>query len=162
MIEIKRIKRIAVEVKDLEKSVETFKKLFGIQPFHHGIEPEEKYWWTAFKLGEGDCTMEFLSPWHDPEGEMLIGRFIKKRGEGLYMVTLETEGSGDAVLAQLKETGIKPSWGEKSWENIGEHASWTEHYIAPKDACGVLFTLASLVAKVPEVEEYGAGKTVIY
>lgn len=161
VIKIKRIKRIAVAVKDLNKAVETYKKLFGIEPFAHGIEAEDKYEWMAFKVGEGECTMEFLAPYNDPKGEVLIGKFIRERGEGLYMVTFETEGSPEEVRAQMRETGIKPAWNGrmKQWTDGKDFAVWTENYVHPKDACGVLITLASIQYPKPEIEEYKPGKT---
>ncbi|MCP4669214.1 MAG: hypothetical protein GY849_23010 [Deltaproteobacteria bacterium] len=157
MVRIKRVKRIAVAVKDLDAAVENWKKLFGIIPFQKGEEPEDKYAYVAFQIGnafgEGEMTIEFLSPINDPDGEMIIGSFIKNRGEGLYMITLETEGTSDEVDQELEETGLKPAWeGQlKHWEPIEELGmkSWTEHYISPMDANGVLITLASIVYARP-------------
>ena len=71
-IKIKKIQRIAVAVKDLDAAIEKWKKMLGIEPFIYGIAENEKYHWCAFEVGEGDCSMEFLSPWNDPEGEVLI------------------------------------------------------------------------------------------
>lgn len=159
MVRIKRVKRVAVAVKDLEASVEKWKKLFGIIPFMEGEEPEDKYNWVAFQVGntfgEGDMTIEFLAPMDDPDGTMLIGKFIRERGEGLYMITLETEGTSDEVDKELEESGLESSWGGqlKYWGNDSEEGfsekcgfdHWTEHYINPKEANGVLITLCSVV-----------------
>lgn len=166
MIKIKRVKRIAVAVKDLDAAVENWKRLFGIKPFQRGEEPEDRYAYVAFWIGNtiggGEMTIEFLSPINDPNGEMLIGKFIKNRGEGLYMITLETEGTSEEVDVQFRETGLKGSWGGalKQWLNMGDLNSWTEHYIAPKDANGVLVTLTSIDYKDPEVFVSGSGKTI--
>jgi len=151
-LKVKRIKRIAVAVLDIEAALERFNKLFGIDPFDWGDVPDLKYKWVAFRLGsEGDnqCTMEFLSPMNDPEGEQLIGKFIKRRGEGLYMVTLEMEEENKTFEVQLKEMGIEPSWGNAFFQEGPDYKSWTESYINPKDAFGVLFTLAHVVPKKP-------------
>jgi catechol 2,3-dioxygenase-like lactoylglutathione lyase family enzyme len=154
MIRIKNIHRIAVAVKDLDAAVERYKKVFGIVPFNYGIAKAERYHWAAFELGEGQCTMEFLSPWNDPEGEVLIGKFIRERGEGLYMVTLRTEGTADETVDAMRALGIDPSWGSVAWNDVMLNASgdmaakWQEHYIRPKEACGVLFTLATIDRKL--------------
>jgi len=159
MIRIKRVKRIAVAVKDLDAAVENWKRLFGIIPFMEGDEPEDKYRYVAFQIGntfgEGDMTIEFLSPMDDPDGTMLIGKFIREKGEGLYMITLETEGTSDEVDKELEELGFESSWGGqlKHWGEKSEKGftdkfgfeSWTEHYINPKNANGVLVTLASII-----------------
>jgi hypothetical protein len=157
MIRIKQIKRMAVAVKDLDAAIENYKKLFGIVPFTYGIAKDEKYHWCAFELGDGDCTMEFLSPWNDPEGKFLIAKFIKERGEGLYMVTLETGGTADETVDAMRGLGLEPSWGSVAWNNIRLNASgdtaknWQEHYINPKAANGVLFTLATISRKIEKV-----------
>lgn len=168
MIRIKRVKRIAVAVKDLDQAVKNWQRLFGVQTFQVGQEPEDKYHWAAFEIGntrgDGEMTMEFLAPLNDPEGETLIGKFVKNRGEGLYMITLETEGTAEEVAREIKQTGLTPSWGEltKQWiqgmESVGIE-SWTEHYISPKDANGVLVTLASVKYLPPKLVRTASGKT---
>ncbi len=170
MIRIKRVKRMAVAVKDLDAAVENWKRLFGIKPFQYGSEPEDRYHYVAFQVGntrgDGECTIEFLAPLDDPDGEMMIGRFIKKHGEGLYMITLETEGSKEEVDLEFKETGIEPAWDgqQKEWradamEGLGLE-TWTEHYVNPKDANGVLVTLASIVYQDPEMIDAKPGITI--
>ena len=161
MIGIKGVKRIAVAVKDLDKGIERYKELFGVKPFTYGIAESERYHWCAFEIGEGECTMEFLSPWNDPEGEVLIGKFIRERGEGLYMVTLQTAGTADETVDAMRAIGLEPSWGSVAWDSIPLNASgdlakkWQEHYIAPKNACGVLFTLATIDRDIKEPVECG-------
>jgi hypothetical protein len=157
MIRIKQIKRIAVAVKDLDAAIENYKKLFGIVPFTYGIAKDEKYHWCAFELGEGDCTMEFLAPWNDPDGKVLIGKFVREHGEGLYMVTLQTAGTADETVDGMRKIGIEPGWGSVGWNNIRLNASgdtaekWQEHYINPKAANGVLFTLATISRKITDI-----------
>jgi hypothetical protein len=171
MIRIKRVKRIAVAVKDLDGAVDNWKRMFGIKPFQRGEEPQDRYAFVAFQIGntrgDGEMTIEFLSPINDPNGEMLIGKFIKNKGEGLYMITLETEGTSGEVDREIKETGLEPSWGGqlKQWkgtegmEEIGLK-SWTEHYVNPKNANGVLITLASIEYADPKVVHGKPGKTI--
>ena len=157
MIPIKRVRRIAVAVKDLDSAIENYKKLFGVVPFLYGVADSENYHWCAFEIGEGECTMEFLSPWNDPDGKAIIGKFIRNRGEGLYMVTLETAGTADETVDAMREVGVKPSWGSVGWDDASLNASgdtadkWREHYVPPKDANGVLFTLASISRKMTGV-----------
>ena len=141
---------------NLDAALKKYQKLFGIVPFVYGIAKNEKYHWCAFELGEGQCTMDFLSPWNDPKGEHLIGKFIRKRGEGLYMVTLRTDRSADETADAMRKLGIEPSWGSVAWDDILLNASgdmalkWQEHNINPKEACGVLFTLATIDRKLVE------------
>ena len=154
-IKVNRIRRVAVAVTDIDAALERYKKLFDIDPFDWGEEPEHRYKWVAFRFGsQGDaqCSMEFLSPMNDPEGETLIGKFIKKRGEGLYMVTLEMEEDNKTFEYDLTQMGIQPTWGNAYFEEGPDYKKWTESYIHPKDAFGVLFTLAHVVPKWPRRE----------
>jgi hypothetical protein len=173
MIGIKRIKRLAVAVKDLDAAIENWKKLYGIKPFLKGSVPEDRYAFCAFHIGNtwGDgetspTTIEFLSPINDPNGEMLIGKFIKNRGEGLYMITLETAGSSEEVDVELEQTGLQPSWGGKlkQWKyeprSAQGYKTWTEHYVSPRDANGVLCTLASIEYADPVLAEGKKGITI--
>ena len=154
-LEVNRITRIAVAVLDIEAAIERYKKLFDIDPFDWGEETDLKYKWVSFRFGKdgaNQCSMEFLSPMNDPEGEVLIGKFIKNRGEGLYMVTLEMEEDNKSLELQLKDMGIEPSWGTACWQDGPDYEKWTESYIKPKDAFGVLFTLAHVIPKHPRQE----------
>jgi len=171
MVRIKRVKRIAIAVKDLDAAVENWKKMFGIKPFMRGEEPKDRYAFVAFQIGntkgDGEVTIEFLSPLNDPNGEMLIGKFIKKRGEGLYMITLETERTAGEVDIEMKGVSLEPSWGgqQKKWEGdeamkLSGMKSWTEHYVNPKNANGVLITLASIEYADPEIIHSKSGKTI--
>jgi len=168
MIKIRKVKRIAIAVKDLNKAVENWKNLFGIRPYYYGEEPEDKYEYMAFNIGYGETNIEFLAPKNDPNGEKMIGKFIKERGEGLYMISLETEGSAEEVDEEFKTTGVKPAWGGmlKRWapptkelrDKMG-NKTWTEHYVHPRDANGVLVTLVSLEYDDEPWESF-AGETI--
>jgi Glyoxalase/Bleomycin resistance protein/Dioxygenase superfamily len=170
MIRIKRVKRIAVAVKNLDEAIARWQKLFGIKVFQRGPEAEDKYEFAAFQIGntrgDGEMTIEFLAPLNDPKGEVLIGKFIRENGEGLYMITLETEGTSEEVDVEFKKTGIKPAWGGqlKQWTGKGMEElglkSWTEHYVNPKDANGVLCTLASIAYADPAVILSKPGATI--
>ena len=82
------------------------------------------------------------------------------------MITLETEGSADDVVVQMKESGLEPSWGglqktwtaEKGMAGVGIER-WTENYVDPKSANGVLVTLASIEYQDPEVIQTQPGQT---
>lgn len=157
MIRIKRINRIAIAVKDLDAAVENWKKLFDVKPTIRGAEPGDRLEWVALNIGEGEATIELYSPLNDPNGEMPVGKFIKEHGEGVYMMTLETVGSSSEVVEEFSKTGIKPAWGGllKRWsgkffEKAWGAKSWTEHYLHPRDANGVLLALASVEYADPE------------
>jgi len=151
-VKVRRIRRVAVAVTDIDAALERYKTLFDIDPYDWGEETTHKYKWVAFRFGsegEAQCTMEFLSPMNDPKGEYLIGKFIRKRGEGLYMVTLEMEDDNKVFEAELSEMGFKPTWGNAYFEEGPDYKRWSESYLHPNDGFGVLFTLAHVVPKPP-------------
>jgi hypothetical protein len=101
--------------------------------------------------------MEFLAPWNDPYGKVLIGKFVREHGKGLYMVTLQIAGTPDVTVDAMRKLGNGPNWGSVVWNNIRLKASgdtaekWQEDYINSKAANGVLFTLATISRKITEI-----------
>jgi hypothetical protein len=77
------------------------------------------------------------------------------------MVTLETAGTADETVDGMRKAGVEPSWGSVAWDDVrldacaSTAARWQEHYINPKAANGVLFTLATITKKAPEVWQSG-------
>ena len=65
---------------------------------------------------------------------------------------LEMEEDNKTFELQLKDMGIEPSWGNAYFNEGPDYVKWTESYIKPKDAFGVLFTLAHVIPKHPRQE----------
>lgn len=152
-IRIKGINRIVVAVEDMDKARERYEKLFAIKPFAYGAEPEKGFHWLVFELGSGETKMEFLSPLGDAGREKSpVAKFINKRGEGVYMITLETAGNVKETNAAMYELGLTPAGGviyndmPVCSEGIFANTCY-EYCISPKDTHGVLFNLASLEYK---------------
>jgi len=157
-LKIKKIKRVQIAVKDINSAIKQYKKLFDIDPFEGAEVPELNYKWVAFRFNKEDpnqCVVEFLSPINDPDGTMPIGKFIKKRGEGLFQMSLETETDNDVTEAELRRMGIEPTNGRGHYIDGADYESWTESYIHPKDACGVQLGLGYIVPKLPRKDISG-------
>ena len=164
MVKVKKIWRVAIAVKDLDKGIENWKRLFGIEPFMYGEEPDQHFRWMAFNIGEGECTVEMFAPMDDPEGKYMIGKFLKTHGEGIYMMTLEADPDYNLVDRQIRELGLTPSWGEQGYryEDAEGNLTSVEHYIHPHDANGVLITLESLQHIPPKVGTIPPAKVISF
>lgn len=83
---IKKIEHIGIAVKDLEKSNELFRKLFGDE--HYKIEAvgSEGVNTSFFKLGE--TKIELLCA---TSPDSAIARFIEKKGEGIHHIALDVD-----------------------------------------------------------------------
>ena len=60
-LKVNRIRRVAVAVLDIDAALERYKKLFDIDQFDWGEEPDLKYKWVSFRFGKdgaNQCSME--------------------------------------------------------------------------------------------------------
>lgn len=92
---------LSVVVRDLEQAVERFTRLFGLEVHRRGESKEFGFKNAILRLGAGH--IELLEP-TDPDKP--IGRFLAKRGEGVYLVGFESKDIPGAV-AQLRREGAR-------------------------------------------------------
>jgi len=97
---LRSINHIGIAVKDLDKSVELFKKIFQFDELHREIVESQKVSVASFKVG--DVRLELTSPTSD---DSPIAKFIEKKGEGIHHVAFESEDA-NSELQRLGETGI--------------------------------------------------------
>lgn len=97
---LKSINHIGIAVKDLEKSVELFKKIFQFDEVHRETVESQKVSVASFKVG--DVRLELTSPTSD---DSPIARFIEKKGEGIHHIAFEAEDA-NSELKRLGEAGI--------------------------------------------------------
>ncbi len=96
-----KIEHIGIAVKDLEKSNQLFKKLFG--KAHYKIEEvaSENVNTSFFKMGES--KIELLEA-TDPESP--IAKFIEKRGEGMHHIAFDVPDIY-AEMQRLEKEGFQ-------------------------------------------------------
>jgi methylmalonyl-CoA/ethylmalonyl-CoA epimerase len=92
---------LSVVVRDLEAAVDRFTRLFGLTAHRRG-ESEEFGFKNAI-LPTGVGHIEFLEP-TDPTSA--VGRFLEKRGEGVYLVGFEVQDI-PAAVAHLRAQGAR-------------------------------------------------------
>ncbi|MCX8055087.1 MAG: methylmalonyl-CoA epimerase [Ignavibacteria bacterium] len=95
------INHIGIAVKDLEASIELFKKIFQFADVHREVVEEQGVSIASFKVG--DVLIELTQPTRD---DSPIAKFIEKKGEGIHHIAFNTDNI-NSDLARLKETGIQ-------------------------------------------------------
>jgi methylmalonyl-CoA/ethylmalonyl-CoA epimerase len=97
---ITSINHIGIAVKDLDISIETFKKIFQFESVHTETVAEQKVKVASFKVG--DVLIELTAP---TDSESPIAKFIEKRGEGIHHIGFESNDI-NSELERLKSENI--------------------------------------------------------
>ncbi len=97
----KGINHVASAVKDLDTAVRTFTSNFGFPVTRRADAPGVGIKLTM--LGIGDAELELFTP---TTAGNAPAKFLAERGEGMYVLSLETEDL-DAAVRTLGAKGIK-------------------------------------------------------
>jgi methylmalonyl-CoA/ethylmalonyl-CoA epimerase len=98
---LKSINHIGIAVRDLDESIETFRKIFLFDEVHREIIVEQKVEIASFKVG--DVMIELTVA---IEENTTIAKFIEKRGEGIHHIAFETDDI-NKELERLSGEGIQ-------------------------------------------------------
>ncbi len=126
---IKKLANVIIAVKDLDDAVRAYEAL-GLRADHVRREPEGGMRNAVFQVGESN--LELMEP-TDPQNP--ITRFLERRGEGVYLVSLEVDDLA-AEVQRLRSKGIDVA--EQELENAPyRHAA----FVHPRATKGVLIEL---------------------
>ena len=128
---ISRIDHVSIAVKDYEGANRFFSKLLGAVPGARAEDPDMKYVWQLFSLGDLS-RLELMKP--TGQGSFL-DNFLKDKEGGVHHITLETPNI-EAMKQWLEKENI-PFFG---YANLG--GAWKELFIHPRNAYGVLIQIA--------------------
>lgn len=96
-----KLTNFSIAVSDIQDAIDQYCKLFNLQQMRPTSSPSQYGFRTAW-LGNGeDAFIELLEP-TDENGA--IARFLKARGEGVYLVAFDTEDLVAAVR-HVRENG---------------------------------------------------------
>lgn len=125
-MKIERIDRVVIAIKNLDESMKFFSELLGIKFDPTGSSDEQLV--RAAYSPSGIELMEATQP------DSPVGKFVGKRGEGLYAVVFKVPNIKEAS-AELEKKGIR---------NVGklDLGALKEAMFHPKDAHGVMVILA--------------------
>jgi len=92
---------LSVVVRDLDEAVARYQRLFGLKAHHRGESKEFGFVNAILPTGIGH--IELMQP-TDPA--KAVGRFLAKRGEGVYLVGFECADVPGSVAA-LRGRGVQ-------------------------------------------------------
>jgi methylmalonyl-CoA/ethylmalonyl-CoA epimerase len=98
---IKKIDHIGIAVKNLSQALDTYKRLYGLDPVKIETLPDIKVNVAFIPLGE--VLIELLEPVEPGEGR--IGKFLEEKGEGIHHIALRVE-SIQLALEMLKKMNV--------------------------------------------------------
>ena len=98
---LKSINHIGIAVKDLDASIETFKKIFGFESVHKEVVEKQKVSVASFNVG--DVLIELTAPTDESSP---IAKFIAKKGEGIHHIAFESDDVNNE-LDRLRGQDIK-------------------------------------------------------
>ena len=127
-----KLDHIGVAVKDLDKAVEFYRDMLGLELIEKEEVPEEKVRIAVLKVG--DVFIELLEGMTE---DSAITKFINKRGEGIHHIALRVENV-DEVSRKLKEKGIPLIYSEPKLVAGGKRRI---NFIHPKATHGVLLEI---------------------
>ena len=126
----KKIDHIAIAVKDLDSAVKTFTSNFGFPVTRRADVPNLGISLALLQIG--DAELELFQP---TATDNPPAKFLVDRGEGMYVLSLETENL-DAALQALSAKGIRVGQVTPTSDGQGRLA-----YVSPKATHGVLLQL---------------------
>jgi methylmalonyl-CoA/ethylmalonyl-CoA epimerase len=135
-VTVRKVDRVSIAVRSLERARAFFERHFGAEFGPVEDVAVDGYRYVPFTIG--GFTLELLEPY---EAKSPIARFLDRRGEGLYQLSL-TVDDVPAAAAALREEGLSVM-GPRTYDEdvVLEGCRWTEAFVHPKDAHGVLIFL---------------------
>jgi methylmalonyl-CoA/ethylmalonyl-CoA epimerase len=95
------VDHICIATRDVKKAEEDFSRAFSIQPFLRYTDPDEKISVVCFRIGQ--TVLEFME---DPLGDGETAKFIRKRGEGIMLISFNVEHC-ERALEELKRKNVR-------------------------------------------------------
>ncbi len=143
---IKGIRDVSIAVHDLDVAMEDFKAKLGLEPRYIQEEgrPPVQVRTALYSLGGAGLSLMASSEEGSP-----IDRFLKRRGEGLFSVTVEVEDI-KAAVAEMRARGVdfvldEPIEMHPFKSHDGMYARALMNFTRPHSTHGVVFEVQQLV-----------------
>lgn len=133
---IARIDHVSLAVKDQAKAERFFRDILGAVPGAGAADPATQFFWQLFSLGDLS-RLEVISP---TGPDSFLNGFLQSRESGVHHITLQTPDIRKA-MDHLKAHDI-PFFGYNKYPG----GVWTEIFIHPRHAFGVLIQIAQFEA----------------
>jgi methylmalonyl-CoA/ethylmalonyl-CoA epimerase len=127
------INHVGIAVADLDKAIEYYKTVFGMQLAHEETNEEQGVREAMMAVGDSGSSIQLLAPLNE---NSTIAKFLDKSGPGMQQMAYTVEDI-DAVSATLRERGVRLLYPEPKRGTANSRIN----FIHPKDAGGVLVEL---------------------
>jgi len=128
MVKAEKIDHICIAVKDLAKARRAYEDRLGLELAFEYVAESESIKVARYYVGE--VALELMEPTR-PDSE--VGRFLKRRGEGLFLISYRV-ADVEAALAEYRVKGEK-TIDQKPRRLMGIRYAFIH---PPKDLSGVL------------------------
>ena len=98
---VKKIDHIGIAVRNLDKAVDMYKRVYGLEPIK--IENHEDLKVRLAFIPLGEVLIELLEPTEPGAGR--IGQFLEENGEGIHHMALRVEDIRSS-LNKLRQIGV--------------------------------------------------------
>ncbi len=98
---LKALNHIGIAVKDLDASIEIFRKIFNFESVHKETVLDRKVHVASFNVG--GVLIELTAPTDETSP---IAKHLEKNGEGIQHLAFESDDI-DAELVRLKDAGVQ-------------------------------------------------------
>ncbi|RJP16684.1 MAG: hypothetical protein C4520_18040 [Candidatus Abyssobacteria bacterium SURF_5] len=126
---ITRIDHVSLAVRDYEAAKTFFENVFGAVSGAVMEDTSLHYLWHMFTLGDMS-RLELITPAGEPS---FLKNFLAEKAGGVHHITLETDDI-HGVMRRLEANNV-PYFG------FNENEIWSELFIHPKNAFGVLIQI---------------------
>jgi methylmalonyl-CoA/ethylmalonyl-CoA epimerase len=124
-----KLRVVHIVVNSIEEATKDYSESFGLEVKSTAENPDGGYRAAVMPMGDG-AVLEFVEPTDKDAGP--LAKFLKDRGEGIYMMGWEVDSVDDAVKG-LQEKGTRLI--------NADLAAGSNAFIHPKSAHGVLVEL---------------------
>lgn len=135
-VNVTRVDRVSIAVRSLDRARAFFQRHFGAVFGEVEDVKDQGYRYVPFTIA--GFTLELLEPYN---ADHPVGRFLRKRGEGVYQLSFLVDDL-DEASGQLDAEGIQVVARHSYPDDVTfEGFHWREGFVHPRDAFGVLIHL---------------------
>lgn len=137
---ITRIDHIGIACRDLDASIDFYRRTYGFEVFHQEVNEEQGVKEAMLRInGTDDGASSYLQLLEPTREDSSIAKYLKTHGEGVHHVafgTADVRAETDAATA----TGIRSLYEEPRRGTMGS----TINFLHPKDCQGILTELVQI------------------
>ena len=145
---ITRIDHIGIACRDLDASIEFYRKTYGFEVAHSEVNEEQGVREAMLRVnGTDDGGASYLQLLEPVRDDSAIAKYLEKHGEGIHHIAFGTaDVDGDA--ADIRSKGVRVLYDEPRIGSMGSRIT----FLHPKDCHGVLTELVQAAA--PSASEH--------